>query len=111
MKFSMFEKQNKDKKYRENSYRAINFRQDEKGILICPNGKEFKYKYKKLIEGNNYGRTEEIYECEDCTGCQYKTECCPRAKTNRKISLNEELTSMHKEVLKNINSIQGALLL
>ena len=79
--------------------------------MICPNGKEFNYKYKKPIEGNNYGRTEEIYECEDCTGCQYKTECCPRAKTNRKISLNEELTSMHKEVLKNINSIQGALLL
>ena len=94
----------------EKPYRAINFRQDEKGNLICPNERKFKYKYKREIKGNNYGRTEEIYECEDCTDCQYKTECCPNAKTNRKINLNEELTTIHKEVLKNLNSIQGALL-
>ena len=110
MKFSMFQKEIEDKKYRENPYRAINFRQDEKGNLICPNERKFKYKYKREIKGNNYGRTEEIYECEDCTDCEYKTECCPKAKTNRKINLNEELTTIHKEVLKNLNSIQGALL-
>ena len=105
MKFSMFQKEIEDKKYRENPYRAINFRQDEKGNLICPNERKFKYKYKREIKGNNYGRTEEIYECEDCTDCEYKTECCPKAKTNRKINLNEELTTIHKEVLKNLNSI------
>ena len=34
---------------------------------------------------NNYGRTEEVYECEDCTNCPYKQDCCPKAKDNRTI--------------------------
>ena len=110
MKFTMFEKETKDKKYRDNPYRAINFSQDENGTLICPNGRKFHFKYETHVKGNNYGRTEEIYECENCDNCPYKKECCPKAKNNRTIKLNRELTSMHEEVLKNLCSIHGALL-
>ena len=42
------------------------------------------------IRGNQYGRTEEIYECEDCSNCCYKQECCPKAPNNRSIRLNQE---------------------
>ena len=34
----------------------------------------------------------------------------PKTKNNRTIRLNKELTSIHKEVLENLNSIHGALL-
>ncbi len=51
-----------------------------------------------------------MYECESCENCEYKKECCPRAKKNRTIRLNRELTTIHEEVLKNLCSIQGALL-
>ena len=37
-------------------------------------------------------------------------KCCPRAKKNRTIRLNRELTAIHEEVLRNLCSIQGALL-
>lgn len=110
MKFTMFEKETKDKKYRDNPYRAVNFTQDETGNLICPNGRKFNFKYEKPVKGNNYGRTEEVYECENCTDCVYKKDCCPKAKNNRTINLNRELTTMHNEVLKNLCSIHGALL-
>lgn len=110
MKFTMFEKETKDVKYINNPYRAINFSQDKNGTLICPNGRKFKFKYEKPIQSNKYGRTEEIYECESCKGCEYKEECCPKAKENRTIKLNRELTMIHKEVLKNLCSIQGSLL-
>ena len=110
MKFTMFEKETKNEKYRNNPYRATNFKQDENGTLICPNGKKFKFKYKQHVKGNNYGRTEEIYECENCDNCTHKQDCCPKAKTNRTIKINRELTSMHEEVIKNLCSIQGALL-
>lgn len=110
MKFTMFEKEIKDKKYRENPYRAINFKKDETGTMICPNGRRFKFQRAKHIDGNQYGRTEEIYECENCEGCEFKKECCPKAKNNRTIRINEELTSIHEEVLRNLNSIHGALL-
>ena len=110
MKFTMFEKETKDEKYRNNPYRANNFTRDEKGNLICPNGKKFKFKLTQHIKGNAYGRTEEIYECESCDGCPYKQECSPKSKNNRTIRLNQELTSIHEEVLKNLSSIHGALL-
>ena len=57
-----------------------------------------------------YGRTEEIYECENCEDCLYKKDCCSKAKFNRTIRINKELTAMHEEVIKNLCSIQGALL-
>ena len=111
MKFTMFEKETKDKGYRSDPFRAVNFRKDDNGNLVCPNNKRFIYKCDKHVKGNKYGRTEEIYECQDCTGCPYKSKCCPkRTKSNREIYLNRELTSMHREVINNLESVHGALL-
>lgn len=110
MKFTMFEKETKNEKYRNNPYRAVNFKRDEKGNLICPNGKSFVFKYNRHVRGNKYGRCEEVYECETCEGCPYKTECSKSAKGNRTIRLNRELTSFHEEVISNLSSIHGALL-
>lgn len=110
MKFPMFEKETKDKNYKENPYRAVNFEIDDKGCMRCPAGRSFHFKTKKTIKGNKYGRTEEIYECDNCEGCEHKEKCCPRAKGNRQVQINRELTSMHEEVLNNLCSIQGALL-
>lgn len=110
MKFTMFEKETKDDKYHNNPYRISNFRQDESGNLICPSGRRFIYKYDRHVKGNRYGRTEEIYECEDCTGCPYKDDCCRKASGNRTARLNRELTAIHREVIDNLESIHGALL-
>lgn len=110
MKFTMFEKETKDDKYHNDPYRAVNFQMDEDGNLICPNGKKFIFKYSKPVKGNKYGRTEEIYECENCEGCPHKSECCKRASGNRTIRMNQELTSIHHEVINNLESIHGALL-
>ena len=110
MKFTMFKKETTDKKYHENPYRAVNFKKDESGNLICPNGKKFYFKSRRHVYKNKYGRTEEIYECETCEGCQYKSDCCPKASHNRTIYMNQELTSIHKEVISNLESIHGALL-
>ena len=82
MKFPMYQKENADKKYRDNPYRAVNFRLDEQGNLICPNGKKFLFLRTVPVKGNLYGRTEELYQCEDCSGCPHK-EKCTRAKGNR----------------------------
>ena len=110
MKFTMFEKETKDEKYHNDPYRAVNFEHDADGDLICPNGKKFVFKANQPVKGNKYGRTEEVYECVSCEGCPYKEKCCPKAKGNRTIRLNRELTSLHEEVIDNLNSIHGALL-
>ena len=110
MKFTMFEKETKSEAYRNNPYRAVNFRRDTEGNLICPNGRKFIFKYNRHIKGNQYGRQEEIYECENCEGCPYRSECCKSTTKNRTIRLNKELTAFHEEVISNLESIQGALL-
>lgn len=110
MKFTMYKKETTDKKYHENPYRAVNFSKDADGNLICPNGQKFLFKRRQHVKYNKYGRTEELYECESCEGCPHKQECCPRACKNRTIRMNEELTAIHQEVLKNLESIHGVLL-
>lgn len=109
MKFTMFEKVSKDTKYRDDPYRAVNFPINEEGHPVCPGGKRFFYLKTAPVKGNKYGRTEEYYQCEDCTGCPYR-EKCNKSEGNRIIRLNEELTRFHREVLDNLNSIHGALL-
>ena len=108
MKFSMFAKETKDKKYQNNPFRADNFK-TENGKLICPNGRTFNFKCKVPVKRNRYGRTEEIYVCENCEGCPLKAQCT-KSKGNRTIRLNRELTAMHREVIANLECIHGALL-
>ena len=105
MKFTMFEKETKNQKYQNNPYRIDNFRCDSEGNLICPNDKKFIFKYHTYVKGNKYGRTEEVYECENCEGCPYRSECTKKQEGNRTARLNKELTSFHHEVITNLESI------
>lgn len=63
MKFPMYE-ETKDKKYRDDPYRAVNFRVNEAGRLVCPNGKEFLFLRTEPVKGNQYGKTVELHQCE-----------------------------------------------
>jgi hypothetical protein len=109
MKFPMFKKETKDKKFHENPFRAVNFPIGKDGIMRCPNHKAFHLKYRKHVRGNKYGRQEEVYECKDCSGCPY-AEQCKKTDRNRTVWINQELTAMHQEVVNNLESVQGALL-
>ena len=109
MKFSMFKKETEDRKYHEDPFRAVNFPIGEDGLMRCPNGKPFHFQYRKNVRGNAYGRQEEVYQCEDCSGCPY-AEKCKKTDKNRIVKINRELTAMHREVVDNLESIHGALL-
>ena len=51
MKFPMYKKETKDKKYHTNPFRPINFRVDENGTIRCPNDRAFKFIYRHLVRG------------------------------------------------------------
>ena len=108
MKFTMYEKETKDKAYRENPYRAVNFPMAD-GDLICPSGRKFHFLRRSPIKNNRFGRTEEYYQCESCEGCEQREQCF-QGKGNRIVRVNAELTAIHQEVLGNLNSVHGALL-
>lgn len=109
MKFPIYKKETKDKGYHDDPFRAVNFNVDSDGDLVCPGGKKFHFAYRKAVRGNQYGRQEEYYTCEDYSGCPYASQC-KKTNKNRTVCINSELSSMHKEVLENLESIQGALL-
>ena len=77
--------------------------------MRCPNDKAFHFLCRKNVRGNQYGHKEELYECEDCSECPYENKC-KKADKNRTVRINHELTSMHQEVIENMESIHGALL-
>lgn len=109
MKFPMFFKETRDKKYHNDPFRAVNFKTDSDGALLCPNGRRFQFVYKKKVPRNNYGRMQEVYECEDCSGCPY-AERCKKTPNNRQVNLSKELTALHEEVLTNLTDTHGILL-
>lgn len=110
MKFTMYKKETEDTRYREDPYRAVNFGRDSAGNPVCPDGRKFIFRENRHVYRNKYGRTEEVYECESCEGCPHKRKCCPKTPGNRTIRMNRELTSFHKEVVSNLESVHGALL-
>ena len=109
MKFGSYNKETKDMKFHNDPFRSINFAKDSSGNLICPNNKKFQLLKKRPVKGNKYGREEEIYVCENCSDCPFKSRCC-KSKGNRIINVNTELTAYHNEVINNLESIHGALL-
>ena len=109
MKFPMYKKETTDGKYRDDPYRVDNFRIDDEGNMICPNGKKMVFSHRENVRGNQYGRQNEVYRCEDCSNCAHADKC-KRTDKDRMIRVNEELTSMHREVLNNLESIHGAFL-
>ena len=74
-----------------------------------PKREKFYLQYRKNVKGNKYGRQEEVYQSEDCSECPY-AEQCKKTDKNRTVKINRELTAMHQEVVKNLESIKGALL-
>ncbi len=106
MKFASWEKETHNKKFHEDPFRSVNFKIDEDGHPICPNGMKFYKLYEKPIKGNKDKRTEEKYQCENCEGCPFRNQC-HQPKNNRIISINRTLTSYHKEVIDNLASERG----
>ena len=106
MKFATWEKETHDKDFHNDPFRSVNFKIDDEGNPICPNGKKFFKISDSYIKGNKDKRVEEKFQCEDCNGCPFRDKC-HQSKNNRVININRTLTSYHKEVIDNLASEEG----
>ena len=50
MKFPMYKKETTDEKYHSDPFRAVNFKIDKDGNLICPNDKKMIFSYRKPVK-------------------------------------------------------------
>ena len=75
---------------------------EQDDVFICPNEQRVVFKkYQKKKSKDGFIQDFKIYECEDCSGCPFKSECT-KAKGNRQVHWNtiyEEMKAKAKEAL------------
>ncbi len=98
----------KTRKYKKDKFRPEHMEYDEvNNEYICPNGKHLIYKYTSTYTtDNNYKSSRDIYECENCDGCPYRSQC-HSSQYNRKIRVSHKLNEQNRKATELITTDEG----
>lgn len=94
-------------KYKNNPFHKDNFKYDENNDeFICPNNRRLKFKEEATRKNaNGYKSKNKVYECEDCTNCQF-AKLCKKGKL-RKIQYSPNYDSYKAQVRENYRTVEG----
>jgi transposase len=90
--YNMYLKEQK-KKYKQNEFNPANWYYDEENdTYTCPNHKLLPFKYQsERTDKTGFKRKFKVYECEDCSGCPFRSSCTKAKEgNNRKLMVNEK---------------------
>ncbi|MGE8207167.1 IS1182 family transposase [Heyndrickxia sp. NPDC080065] len=90
--YGMYLKEQK-KKYKQNEFNPDNWHYDEDNdTYTCPNQQSVVFKYYSVrTDKTGFKREFKIYECEDCSGCPFRSSCTKAKEgNNRKLMVNEK---------------------
>ena len=90
--YGMYVKEQK-KKYKQNEFNPDNWSYDEENdTYACPNQQRLTFKYHSVrTDKSSFTREFKIYECENCTGCPFRSSCTKAKEgNNRKLMVNEK---------------------
>ena len=90
--YNMYLKEQK-KKYKQNGFNPDNWQYDEEtDTYTCPNQKRLEFRYHSVRnDQTGFQRKFKIYECEDCSGCPFRSSCTKAKEgNNRKLMVNEK---------------------
>ena len=90
--YNMYLKEQK-KKYKQNEFNSDNWQYDEENdTYTCPNQQRIVFKYRSVrTDKTGFKREFKIYECEDCSGCPFRSSCTKAKEGNhRKVMVNEK---------------------
>lgn len=104
MKYSGYYKE-QEKKTEKNQFKVSQMRQED-GSYVCPQGYKFEFVRETINTKGQYKKVNQILENKHCEGCPLKSKCT-KSKGNRKITNNEKLNQMKKEVRDNLASEVG----
>lgn len=96
------------KKFKADIFNKENFPYDkEKNEYICPNNKRLKYEKTRLRKTDNGYETKiDIYTCEDCSDCKYKTGCT-KSENKRSIQINYRLNELRHKAKRLLTDEKG----
>ncbi|NRG46792.1 IS1182 family transposase [Bacillus sp. CRN 9] len=90
--YNMYIREQK-KKYKQNKFNPDNWAYDEEtDTYTCPNQKRLEFQYHSIRnDQTDYQRAFKVYECEDCSGCPFRSSCTKAKEgNNRKLMVNEK---------------------
>ncbi|WP_394239605.1 IS1182 family transposase [Niallia oryzisoli] len=90
--YNMYLKEQK-KKYKQNEFNPDNWQYDEESdAYTCPNQQRLVFTYHSVrTDKTGFTREFKIYECEDCSGCPFRSSCTKAKEgNNRKLMINEK---------------------
>ena len=106
MKYNYYSKKN-ESSFKKKIYNSINFKTNEKGNKICPEGHVFNISgYEKWNNEGEYLQISTSYTCGKCEGCPVRDKCT-KSKSDREITVNPILDEMYETVDKNLSTEAG----
>jgi len=76
----------------------------------CPDGRELSFKeIKQHKTDNGFTNFLRVYQCDDCNGCQYMTDCT-KMNGNKILNYNPQLEHYRAQARDNLNSQKGVIL-
>lgn len=106
----------KTRKYRNDIGRMENMVYDkEKDCYHCKNGQALTAQYeRKERTASGYRRTVTVYQCSECSGCPYKTECIkgnncktPMEERRKVLYVSKKMKEKRQETMVRITSDYG----
>lgn len=105
MKYNYYGKKN-DPKFKKKIYHTMNFRTNEDGYKVCPQGHVFNIlEYESHNDKGVYPQISQHYSCGQCSTCGVKSHCTTAAE--RKMRINYILQEMQDKVDENLSSSKG----
>lgn len=103
--YTMYRKEKK-KKEKNNPLNVSNWEYNEKeDAFTCPNGKQVTFRYlSNRTDRDGFTREFKVYECEDCTGCPFRSQCTKAKEgNNRKIHYNQKWEQLKEMIRKQLS--------
>ena len=108
VKYGYFDKEQRDRKYRENPFNADNLHYNpETDTYTCPIGQAMTYiGDKKRKTANGFIQTHRLYKAKNCEGCPMRGPC-HKATGNRIIQRSPNLNRHRKKIKELLMSEEG----
>ena len=110
IKYNTFHKENSIK-WKKDPTRIQNFTYDEKSdTYYCPMGRPLIFlNERKSKSDNGYESTSRVYECLNCSGCEFRDNCVKSDEpfANRRININRRLNELRSQARKLLESDMG----
>lgn len=107
-KYNYFGKE-KDPKFRKKIFNIENWKKNEEGYRICPDGRVFDVYIKDVYDqpGKSLQIRQLYREANKCEGCPFRNECLKNKDGHKTISRNVVLEEFRKKVDENLTSESG----